>query len=97
MMGRELFRGHVSHYRAHTFEDVAIFCFDVERQLARLTPQEKELVKRIALQQYTQMEAAGMLGLSLRHCIRRYGIALDRLTELFLAAKLLESQMLSRG
>jgi hypothetical protein len=97
LLGREMFRGHVTHYRAHTFEDAVIFCFDMERQLAQLTTQEKELVKRIALQQYTQMEVAGMLGVTLRHCVRLYGATLDRLTELFLRARLLEAQTLSRG
>jgi hypothetical protein len=97
LLGREMFRGHVTHYQAQTFEDVVIFCFDIERQLAQLTTQEKELVKRIALQQYTQMEVAGMLGVTLRHCVRLYGATLDRLTELFLRARLLEAQTLSRG
>jgi hypothetical protein len=97
LLGRELFRGHVSHYRMHTFEDVTIFCLDVERQIERLSVEEKELVKRIALQQYTQMEVAGMMGITLRHCVRRYGATLDHLTELFLAAKLLEPQIMSRG
>jgi hypothetical protein len=51
---------------------------------------DQQLIKRIALQEYTQGEAAGMLGLSLRNCIRQYGYALDLLTEMFLEAKMLE-------
>lgn len=90
LLGRELFRGHVTSYRVHSFEDSVIFCFDVEKRLGRLPVMDQQLIKRIALQEYTQGEAAGMLGLSLRNCIRQYGYALDALTEMFLEAKMLE-------
>jgi hypothetical protein len=90
MMGRELFRGNVSHYKMSSFEDGVVFSVDVERCLAKLRPLDQRLVQRIALQGYTMQEAAPMLGLSLRSCIVRYGEALDRLTEVFLAGRLLE-------
>jgi hypothetical protein len=90
LLGRELFQGNVTSYRLHSFEDAVIFCFDVEKRLGRLEVMDQQLIKRIALQQYTQGEAAGMLGLSLRNCIRQYGKALDRLTAMFLEAKMLE-------
>lgn len=90
LLGRELFRGNVTSYRVHGFEDAVIFCFDVEKRLGRLQVMDQQLIKRIALQEYTQGEAAGMLGLSLRNCIRHYGRALDRLTVMFLAAGMLE-------
>jgi hypothetical protein len=90
LLGRELFRGHVTSYRVHGFEDAVVFCFDVEKRLGRLRVMDQQLIKRIALQEYTQGEAAGMLGLSLRNCIRQYGYALDLLTEMFLEAKMLE-------
>jgi hypothetical protein len=90
LLGRELFRGNVTSYRVHGFEDGVIFCYDVEKRLGRLGTMDQQLIKRIALQQYTQGEAASMLGLSLRNCIRQYGHALDRVTEMFLAAKMLE-------
>jgi hypothetical protein len=90
LLGRELFRGNVTSYRVHGFEDAVIFCFDVEKRLGRLQVMDQQLIKRIALQEYTQGEAAGMLGLSLRNCIRQYGNALDQLTELFLEARMLE-------
>jgi predicted DNA-binding protein (UPF0251 family) len=90
LLGRELFRGNVTSYRVHGFEDGVIFCHDVEKRLARLETMDQQLIKRIALQQYTQGEAASMLGLSLRNCIRQYGQALDRVTEMFLEAKMLE-------
>jgi hypothetical protein len=90
LLGRELFRGNVTSYRVHSFEDGVIFCFDVEKRLGRLTVMNQQLIKRIGLQEYTQGEAAGMLGLSLRNCIRQYGYALDALTEMFLEAGMLE-------
>jgi hypothetical protein len=90
VMGREMFRGHVTSYRMHSFEDVVIFCFDMEKCISKLERLDQQLIKRIALQQYTQGEAAAMLGLSLRSCVRRYAEALDRLTELLLVARMLE-------
>lgn len=90
MLGREMFRGRVTSYRVRSFEDVVIFRLDVERCLAKLEADELQLIRRIALQEYTQGEAALMLGLSLRSCVQRYGQALDRLTGLFLEYRLLE-------
>ncbi len=57
----------------------------------------QQLIKRIGLQEYTQGEAAGMLGLSLRNCIRQYGYALDALTEMFLEAGMLEPLKVVKG
>jgi predicted DNA-binding protein (UPF0251 family) len=90
LLGREMFRGKVTSYRVRAFDDVVIFCHDMEKRLKMLEPLDRELIKRITLQEYTQGEAAGMVGVSLRTCIRKYGRALDRLTELLLEAKMLE-------
>lgn len=90
LLGREMFRGNVSHYQVRSFEDVVVFCMDVERCLARLDAESKELIRRIALQQYSQGEAAAVLGVSLRHVVRHYGEALDRLTRMFLDLKMME-------
>lgn len=92
LLGRELFRGNVSHYRMHNFEDVVIFCFDMERCLGRLSYVDGELIKRVAMQHYSQEEAASMLGISLRNAVRLYARALDSLTKLLLEAKLFEPQ-----
>lgn len=89
LLSREMFRGNVTHYRVRGFEEVIIFCHDVEQRLAKLNNTERELIKRVALQQYTQGEAAGMLGMSLSNLIQRYGQAVDRLTRMFLDAGLL--------
>jgi len=90
LLGRELFRSKVTSYRVGTFEDAVIFCFDMERCLSKLTADEREVIKRVGLQEYTHGEAAGLLGVSLRTVALRYGRALDRLTAILLAARLLE-------
>lgn len=90
LIGRELFRGKVSSYKVQSFEDVVIFCHDVEKCLNRLTTDDQKLIKRVTLQQYTLSEASMMLGLSLRSCVRQYLRAVDRLTRLLLEARLLE-------
>jgi hypothetical protein len=90
LLGRELFRGHVTSYKVRSFEDVVIFCFDMEKLLGRLRPIDQQLIKRIALQQYTQGQAAAKLRISLRNCMSGYGQALDRLTEMLLEARMLE-------
>jgi DNA-directed RNA polymerase specialized sigma24 family protein len=80
----------VSHYQVRGFEDVVIFCHDVEQRLAKLNPNEQQLIKRIALQRYTRGETAGMLGIGLNTCTLRYGQAVDRLTGLLLESGLLD-------
>jgi len=92
LMGRELFRGNVSHYKVEGFEDGVIFCVDVERCLAKLRKDHLRLIQRIALQGYSLQEAAPRLGLDFRRCHESYGRALDQLTEIFLLGRLLEPQ-----
>jgi DNA-directed RNA polymerase specialized sigma24 family protein len=70
---------------------VVIFVHDVEKCLAKLDNGQQQLIERIAIQEYSQGEAAEMMGLSLRSVLRRYGEALDRLTQLLLEAGLLYS------
>jgi DNA-directed RNA polymerase specialized sigma24 family protein len=72
-----------------SFEDAVIFVFDIEKCLKRLDPVHQELIARVALQEYKQGETAALMGMSLRSVVRRYGEALDRLTEVFLSVKLL--------
>ena len=90
LLGKEMFRGKVTSYRVRTFEDVVIFRRDVEKCLRKLDGKERELIRRIAVQEYTQSEAAGLLGMSLRSCVQRYGQAVDRLTGILLEARMLE-------
>ncbi len=90
LMGREMFRGRVTSYRIRGFDDAVIFVHDVERCLKRLDALDWSLLERIAIQEHTQGEAAGLLGMSLRTVVRKYPMALDRLTAHFLEMGLLE-------
>jgi hypothetical protein len=92
LLGRELFRGHVTSYRMHNFEDVVIFCHDMERVLSQMQPLHQELLKRVGMQQYSQGEAAGALGMSLRSVLQHYNEALDWLTRRLLKGGLLDPQ-----
>lgn len=90
LLGDFSFRGRSSNRKAYTFEDSVIFVYDVERCLARLNRLERELVGRIALQEYTLAETAALTGMSIRTVVRRYWEALDRLTQVFLRLELLQ-------
>jgi hypothetical protein len=97
LLGREMFRGKVTNYRVHGFDDVVIFVHDVETCLAKLDEGQQYLIKRIALQEYTYVETAGMMGLCVKTVTRRYARALDELTEIFLERKLLEPLKACQG
>ncbi|TCK71989.1 hypothetical protein [Acidipila rosea] len=90
MIGSGVFRGRVSSYRVRSFEDAVIFVYDVEKCLKRLDAPMLELITRIALQEYTQSEAAGLTGQSLRSVVRKYSQALDQLTAIFLELEILQ-------
>ena len=90
LMGREVLGGKASSYRVHGFDDAVIFRLDVEKCLSELHGPEMEVLRRVAMQEYTQGEAAVLLGISLRTCVTRYSRALDRLTEILLRRRLLE-------
>jgi hypothetical protein len=89
-LGNCVFRGRVSSREVHSFEDAVIFVYDVERCLRALDPEQMELVARVALQEYTQEEAAERTSQSVRSVVRKYGEALDMLTQIFLEKELLE-------
>jgi Sigma-70, region 4 len=89
LLGRELFRGRVTGYQVHSFDDVVIFVHDVEKCLARLLPEQRHLIERIALQEYTQDETVELTGVERRTMLRRYRDALDRLTSILLEKGLL--------
>ena len=90
VMGREVLGGRASSYRVHGFDDAVIFRMDVEKCLRQLAPEERAVIRRIAIQEYTHQEAADLLNVSLRTVGTRYGKALDRLTEILLRVRLLE-------
>ncbi len=90
LLGKEMFRGKVTNYKVHGFDDVVIFVHDIEACIRRLDDDQQWLIRRIALQQYTQQEAGHMLGLKRQTIIRRYYDAMNRLTAILLEVKLLE-------
>ena len=82
-------RGWASSRPIRTFEDAVIFVLDVERCLGKLGALDRQILSRIVLQEYTQPEAAVLLGMSPRSICTKLGLALDRLTAELLATGLL--------
>jgi hypothetical protein len=97
LLGKEMFQARVTNYVVHSFEDVVIFVHDVEKCIAKLDREQQMLIRRIGVQQYSQADVAGMQGQPIRTVIRRYTEALDRLTRIFIQAKLLEPQKTCQG
>jgi DNA-directed RNA polymerase specialized sigma24 family protein len=90
LLGREFFRARVSSYHVTTFEDAVIFVHDVERSLDRLNDFCQQVIARVVLQEYTELETAHLLHCSLRTVSRRLPDALDQLTAIFLTGGLLQ-------
>ncbi|HEX4029146.1 MAG TPA: sigma factor-like helix-turn-helix DNA-binding protein [Terracidiphilus sp.] len=73
-------RGWASSRPIRTFEDAIIFVLDVERCLDRLNSLDRQMLSRVVLQEYTQAEAAQLLGMSVRAMSYKLPQAIDRLT-----------------
>jgi hypothetical protein len=89
ILGDPVSRGWASSRPVRTFEDAVIFVLDIENCVGQLGSLDRELLSRVVLQEYTQVEAATMLGMSIRTVSYRFPLALDRLTEKLLEANLL--------
>jgi hypothetical protein len=89
ILGDPVARGWCSRRPVRTFEDAVIFVLDIERCLDQLGSLDRQMLCRIVLQEYTQVEAAVLIGMSVRAISYKFPQALDRLTE-----KLLESGLL---
>jgi hypothetical protein len=89
ILGDPVSRGWASSRPIRTFEDAVIFVLDLERCLDKLGSLDRQLLSRIVLQEYTQAEAAMLLGMSVRAVSYKFSEALDRLTEKLLASGLL--------
>lgn len=89
ILGDPIARGWCSSRPIRTFEDAVIFVLDVERCLNQLSALDRLMLSRIVLQEYTQAEAAVLMGMASRTVSYKFPMALDRLTE-----KLLESGLL---
>jgi len=90
LLGRELFRGKVTNYRVHGFDDVVIFLHDVGHCMETLSTRHQMVLRLVALQEFVQEEAARQMRVPHRTVRREYLRALDCLTEVFLATGLLE-------
>ncbi len=89
ILGDPIGRGWVSSRPIRTFEDAVIFVLDIERCLEKLGALDRQMLSRIVLQEYTQVEAAALLGMSVRAISYKFPQALDRLTEKLLECGLL--------
>ncbi len=93
VLGNLVIRGKASHTGVRSFEDAIIFVHDMDNCLKKLDAAGREMLQRIALQEFTQQEVADMLGVSARSVVRRYREAVDRLTEILLGVQLLEEMI----
>jgi DNA-directed RNA polymerase specialized sigma24 family protein len=89
ILGDPVSRGWASSRPIRTFEDAVIFVLDLEKCLDQLGSLDRQLLSRIVLQEYTQTEAAMLIGMSVRAISYKFPQALDRLTEKLLASGLL--------
>ncbi len=91
LLGREFFRAQVTSYQIASFEGIVIFVHDIERCVERLDVIGRQLIARIALEEYTFDEAVALLRIPRRTLVRRYHEALDQLSDMFLRAGLLRA------
>ncbi len=89
VLGDPIGRGWVSSRPVRTFEDAVIFVLDIETCLNQLGSLDRQLLCRIVIQEYTQAEAATLIGMSVRAISYKLPAAIDRLTEKLLEAGLL--------
>jgi hypothetical protein len=89
LLGDSVGRGWCSSRPVRTFEDAVIFVLDLETCLNQLGSLDRQMLSRIVLQEYTQAEAATLLGMSVRTISYKFPQALDRLTEKLLDTGLL--------
>jgi hypothetical protein len=96
VLGREFFRAKVSSYKISTFEDAVIFVHDMERCIGRLSVGEQRLVAGLVFLEYSQREAADLLGIPRATVARQYNDMLDRLASVLLKARLIDPAELRR-
>jgi predicted DNA-binding protein (UPF0251 family) len=89
ILGESVGRGWCSSRPVRTFEDAVIFVLDMEMCLDKLDELDRRMLSRVVLQEYTQAEAASLLGMSVRTICYKLPQAIDRLTEILLEAGLL--------
>jgi hypothetical protein len=90
LLGKEFFRAHVSSYTTHTFEDAVIFVHDVERCLELLPKHWQMVIARLFFQQYSNEEAAALMGCGLSTFERHRAEAVRAISAIFLKRGMLE-------
>jgi DNA-directed RNA polymerase specialized sigma24 family protein len=75
ILGEPIARGWVSSRPVHTLEDAVIFVLDVEACLNQLGSLDRQMLCRIVIQEYTQAEAATLLGMSVRTICYKFPMA----------------------
>ncbi len=90
ILGRELLPS--AHLQCHpvSFEGFVVFVLDIERCLNRLRRPDQQLITRVILQEYTQEEAARLLGWPVIRVERRLPEVLDLLSDVFLRSGLMK-------
>jgi len=91
ILGKEFFRSKVTSYNMSSFEDAVIFVHDVEKCLGQLDEMAQRLLARVVLQGFSQDETARLFGYCRKTVERRVPEALDQLSEILLAAGILEA------
>jgi hypothetical protein len=96
-LNKEMFRGKVTSYKVESFEDVVVFLIDIDHCINMLDTHQQLLIRRISLEEFTVEETAALTRLNPRTVVRRYNLALDSLTRVFLHLKILEPQKRCQG
>ncbi|MGA8154180.1 MAG: hypothetical protein WB952_24755 [Terriglobales bacterium] len=89
LLGREFFRTRVTSYHTQTFEDSVILVHDIEVCLELLDAVDRTLIGMIVMQEHSQDETAVLLQCTRRTIVRRYGEALDHVSDIFLKRNIL--------
>ena len=90
LLGREFFRAKVTRQTPITFEDRVIYVHDMDTCLHKLDEFSQKVIGRIVLQEYSQEEAAQLLGCARMTLHRVLVDALDRLSSILLSVGLME-------
>jgi len=84
MLGGQVSRARISHYKMHTLEDDTIFLHDLDRCMQQeLSEGELRLVAVVVFLEHTFEEASVLLGYSSRQVVRMHAEALNKLTRAF--------------
>ena len=84
LLGREFFRSRSDTIRDAWFEDAVIYVHDVENCINCLKHFDQQVIARVVFQDYTQQDAAKLLGCTDRYLRKRLSVTLDVLSQLFL-------------